>query len=242
MELIHESEAPAWLVNLDLELARRKDHLTAPAAMQKFRNIFKDGFDAPSYTSKERDYKWTAHCLWNDSLNREEYTRLLSNEEWEEIVVRALAVEAKTNLLSPYEKMPLRDALKTSAAAKTFCRGLYDLIYGDDGFENRFDRFTGTLEALPQPKSSTVKWPIQTFFPFIAMPGNHLFLKPEVTNQAAERRGYQLNYKSEPNWLTYSCLLKFARIVKDELVSAGLNPRDMIDIQSYIWVTGDDTY
>ena len=81
---------------------------------------------------------------------------------------------------------------------------------------------------------------VQTIFPFIALPNEHLFLKPLVTQKAAERRAFSLNYKPEPNWLTYSCLMKFGELLIADL--AHLKPRDMIDIQSFIWVTGSDAY
>jgi hypothetical protein len=89
-------------------------------------------------------------------------------------------------------------------------------------------------------RCSTSRWTAQTISPFIALPKEHLFLKPKVTKQAAERRGFSLNYKSEPTWLTYSCLLKLGEILMADL--AKLRPRDMIDIQSFIFVTGDSNY
>ena len=62
-----------------------------------------------------------------------------------------------------------------------------------------------------------------------------MFLKPEVTKHAAAPTKAELNYKPDLNWLTYSCLLDFARYLKDELVVMEMNPRDMIDVQSFMW-------
>ena len=67
------------------------------------------------------------------------------------------------------------------------------------------------------------------------MPELYIFLKPNVTQAAAKRSAFTLNYKSEPNWLTYSSLLRLAEVLAEEV--ADLGPRDMIDIQSYTWVT-----
>jgi hypothetical protein len=150
-----------------------------------------------------------------------------------------MKVDAKTNLLASFEKAALRDALRTLEYKKLFAVNLRDLIYGTDIYEQRFNRFVAVLDQLPQPKTE-LRWPIATLFPFLAMPDQNMFLKPNVTKEAAERRGFSLNYRPQPNWLTYSCLLRFAELLKNDL--AEFRPRDMIDIQSFIWITGDGSY
>jgi hypothetical protein len=145
-----------------------------------------------------------------------------------------------TNLPSVFEKMALRTALKDSAGARLFTEGLYHLLHGTSDLQERFDGLTRVLGDLPHGKTSPVNWPIATLFPFLAQPQVHLFLKPQVTNRAAKRFGFQINYKSGPNWLTYSRLLEFARQLTDDL--ADWEPRDMIDIHSFIWVTNSEGY
>jgi hypothetical protein len=44
---------------------------------------------------------------------------------------------------------------------------------------------------------------------------------------------FELNYRPEPNWLTYRCLLEFAQNLRNKL--ADLEPKDMIDVQSFLW-------
>jgi hypothetical protein len=61
-----------------------------------------------------------------------------------------------------------------------------------------------------------------------------------VTRLAARKYGYDFRYQSRPNWETYSDLLKFAQVVRRDLQD--LKPRDMIDIQSFLWVLGSDEY
>ena len=41
-------------------------------------------------------------------------------------------------------------------------------------------------------------------------------------------------------WATYGDVLAFAKQVKRDL--ADLEPRDLIDIQSFLWVQGSDEY
>jgi hypothetical protein len=83
-------------------------------------------------------------------------------------------------------------------------------------------------------------WPIVTVFSFLAQPDRHIFLKPNVTRIAAAQYGFDFPYESRPNWRTYASLLDFADIVQADL--RDLHPRDMIDVQSFLWVQGSDEY
>jgi hypothetical protein len=83
-------------------------------------------------------------------------------------------------------------------------------------------------------------WPLVTVFGFTAKPEVHFFLKPMVTRTAAKEYGFHFHYRSRPNWETYSNVLQFAEVVRKDL--SDLEPRDMIDIQSFLWVQGSDEY
>jgi hypothetical protein len=61
-----------------------------------------------------------------------------------------------------------------------------------------------------------------------------------VTRIAAREYGFDFQYKSRPTWETYANLLEFAELVQRDLKN--LRPRDMIDIQSFLWVQGSDEY
>ena len=148
----------------------------------------------------------------------------------EDIVRRALQVTNKTNLIFPNEKMGLKDGLKTPGHIRLFAERLFDLLYGQGEFRKRFEAFAECLEEI-----EAAKWTTMTYFTFLAFPEEHMFLKPEVTKHAAALTKAELNYKSDLNWLTYSCLLGFAKYLKDELVAMEMNPRDMIDVQSFMW-------
>jgi hypothetical protein len=83
-------------------------------------------------------------------------------------------------------------------------------------------------------------WPIVTVFGFIARPRVHIILKPNVTRTAAEAYGFDLDYRTTPEWHTYSRLRQFAAQIRAD--QAELGPRDMIDAQSFIWVQGSAEY
>jgi hypothetical protein len=96
------------------------------------------------------------------------------------------------------------------------------------------------VEKLPRRQTRVLTWPLLTVFGFIAQPDRHMFLKPNVTRRAADAYGFNFLYRSRPDFETYSCLLAFAEQVRKD--QQALRPRDMIDIQSFMWVQGSDEY
>jgi hypothetical protein len=94
--------------------------------------------------------------------------------------------------------------------------------------------------GLPRKQTRVLTWPLVTVWGFIALPDCHIFLKPNVTRLAAEAYGYDFEYQSRPNWSSYSSLRGFAERVRND--TRDLGPRDMIDLQSFIWVQRSDEY
>lgn len=60
-----------------------------------------------------------------------------------------------------------------------------------------------------------------------------MFVKPTVTQNAAAVSGFEINYKSQLNWVTYKQVLAFSQYLHREL--SELKPRDLIDVQSFMW-------
>jgi hypothetical protein len=213
---------------------------SAIACRRKFLRVFPKGFQDQKYISWERGYKWEAHEQWNETLDRATYRSLLKAEEYAEIAARAVRLESRTNLLFSFEKMALRDAVKPPEGAHSFAQGLYNFIYGAGGAQKKFESWCETIAELPRKQTRVLTWPIVTVFGFIAQPDTHIFLKPNVTRTAAREYDYEFSYQSKPNWETYDNLLQFAEQIRRD--HQDLNPRDMIDIQSFIWVQGSDEY
>lgn len=212
----------------------------ARRARAKFLHYFPKGFYDPEYQDLERNYKWQAHQRWQTMLGVAEYRKLLHAGKYGEIAARAVAIEARTNLLFSFEKMALRDAVKSPIGARAFARGLYDFLHGPSDLEMRFERWCAVVAGLPRRQTRVLTWPVVTVMGFIAQPETHFFLKPTVTRKAADQYGRPLPYQSRPSWATYSSLLAFARTVRRDL--RDLRPRDMIDIQSFLWIQGSDEY
>ena len=207
---------------------------------RKFLRSFPSGFDDETYIDWERGYKWEAHERWNDELNKAELRSLIKTGEFAEVARRAVTIESRTNLLFSFEKMAIRDAVKARRGAKAFAEGLYDFLHGLGDLRQRFERWVDVVAELPRKQTRVLTWPVTTVFGFIALPDVHIFLKPMVTKRAAEKYGFDFVYRSRPSWEVYDSLLSFGRQVwKDQ---RDLRPKDMIDIQGFIWVQGSDEY
>jgi hypothetical protein len=207
---------------------------------RKFLRFFPGGFQDETYVAWERDYKWIAHRQWTELLSREQHESMLRKKQFSEFANHAVRIESRTNLLFSFEKMALRDGVKSEAGARAFAEGLHDFLYGEEKLPSRFERWCEAVSALPRKQTRVLTWPIVTVFGFIAQPRVHVFLKPNVTRTAAREYAFNFEYQSRPAWPTYESLLTFAAEVRRDL--ADMKPRDMIDIQSFIWVQGSDEY
>lgn len=207
---------------------------------KKFLYYFKKGYSDPKYIDWERQYKLDAHFQFQQALNKREYERLLLARKYSEIALTAVRIESRTNLLFSFEKMALRDAVKSASGARSFSVGLYEYVYGPNSIEDRFNEFSNVVASLPRKQTRVHTWPLQTVFGFIVNPQEHIFLKPRVTQIAAEKYQFDFIYHSRPDWETYKSLLEFSEQVRRDTLD--LKPQDYIDLQSFIWVMGSEEY
>jgi hypothetical protein len=219
---------------------RRSPADPAQKCRKVFLRFFPHGFQDEKYFAWERGYKLEAHQEWQKQLARAQYRGLLDAGHYKEIAARAIRIESRTNLLFSFEKMALRDAVREDAGAKLFATGLYDLLHGRGSRKAKFEAWCDAVAALPRKQTRVLTHPVVTVFPFIAAPRDHIFLKPNTTKRAAREYGFDFQYSSTPSWRVYSNLLAFAAKIGED--HADLGPRDMIDIQSFMWVIGSDEY
>ena len=209
-------------------------------ALDWFVREYPDRFSDPKYRRDERDYKWNAHRLFVELLGDAQLDKLLGAGEISTIVERILKIVRSLNkmMLSRYEMMALNDGLKDVAAATRYAESISGLLGAEDTNAELFDKTAAAVSGLQaeKGKARVFTWPTVTLLPFLADPDRFMFLKPKVTKTAAERLGFDLLYTSTPNWGTYSRLLDMSRLLMQSLKPLGA--RDLIDVQSYIWMTG----
>jgi hypothetical protein len=216
---------------------------TGPAAARRqFLRHFPDGFHDETYVAWERDYKWEAHRLWRAGIGgKEVLAASLAAGDHARVAAAAVRIESSRQLLFSFEKMALRDAVvRSPVGAARFADGLHDWLHGGGSERSRFERWIEVVASLPRRQTRVLTWPVLTVFGFIARPKVHCYLKPMVTRRAAERYGFDLHYSPRPSWETYGSFLDLCHRVRAEV--ADLGARDMIDVQSFLWVLGSDEY
>jgi len=218
-------------------------YLGAALCRRKFELFYPAGFEDETYLVAERSHKERAHLEWNTELSPAAFRKLLARGEFRAVADAAVRIEARSNLLFSFERMALRDAVKTPAGARLFATELYAFLYGHGSPQRRFNDWLEALDDLPRPRSPVLTWPVATVFGFIARPDRHLFFKPRATRKAAHLYGYALGYESKPSWRQYQDLLTFASVLRRDLDrKPGFKAKDMIDLQSFMWVQGAPEY
>lgn len=207
---------------------------------KRFLRFFPQGYEDKRYIDWERTYKWEAHKLWKQLLSQKQFHSLLQQRDYKQIAAHAMHVESRCNFLFSFEKMALRDALRTGEGPRTFAEGLYNLLHGKESAKSRFVQWIVAVSELPRIKARVCSWPVVTFFPFIAQPSKYMILKPTAMIVAAEELGYDFDYSSKPSYRTYESLMNFADLTWEAI--ADLEPRDYHDIQSFLWTIGSAEY
>ena len=193
-------------------------------ARARFLRFFPNGFHSKGYTNAERDYKVDAKTKLDATVPVE---KAATGSGFGEAV---LAVFRDTNLLSRFEKPRLTEALR-GPTADAFVRGAARFALGEGK-----SALLNVGRALKPHNVAT--WPAATYLPFLWLPEEHMFLKPEVTKDFAGRVGHRFATDYEPrlDLAVYESLLDLAFKTAVEL--AEHEPRDRIDVQSFIWVVG----
>lgn len=193
-------------------------------ARSRFLKLFPAGFAGAPYCSHERDYKVAAAEYLKEHLPLEK-AKTAAASDWE----AAARAFAKTNMLSTFEHARTRDVLKGKDGA-AFIQAAAAVAAGNlAALED--------IEKLFKPHGAP-SWPAATYLPFLWRPDAHMFLKPEVTKDYAERVGHPFARAYDPHLKrgVYEALLDLARETAAQFKDLG--PRDNIDIQSLVWIVG----
>jgi hypothetical protein len=195
-----------------------------------FLNHFAEGFEGQGFHIAEREQKEKAASTLKDKLSKDAFESLLRGRGYAEVCGIAKQVLLATNLVSRIGKVKFADALENPANQERFASGLYELLYGSGEMEGRFSGFCDLLSEM-----GANQWTIATYYQFLASDGKWMFMKPSIMKRMAESLQISLNYKAEPNWLTYSKLQDLADRVELELQKRGLKAHSRIDVQGFIW-------
>jgi len=220
------------------------DRLTVRQAIELFLKSFPGGFADPRYLGDEkvgeRNYKLEAHGKFVRLLGNGQLDDLLAQGQVEEAGNRAHSLIGGMNLVSLYEAMAFKKAMEDHGSAARFFREMTKVLASEKIDRDVMEPYFRSVMDLPaeEGKARVATWPIATIFLFLAQPDRHMFLKPGITRESAERLGFEMNYDPHPNWRTYDSLLRMCAIYKEQLKE--LAPKDWIDVQSFFWVVREE--
>lgn len=232
LELAEGSAAKHPLLDNLIEASQisNADYVSVPTAIERFQANYPDGLEGKAFLQMAREDLVRGHQFCIQLLSQEELAALIAEGRYQDVCDRARHVESTTNLLTKTEKAALYGALEQVENQKLFSLGLANLLYGTETEEERFKRFARVLDLL-----EIGKWPFVTFFGFIRFPQERAFIKPTAIQNAAKALCWRIGYKTEPNWKTYTSVLRLYNHIRTSLVEEGLMPRDLIDVQAFIW-------
>ena len=211
--------------------------VTIPQARTRMLELFPGGLHGPRMQDNERAYKDRLVTLAHDLYDKEVLQAALNEERYLEIVESAvrLVKHPENNFPSSFEKIRFVDAMRNCTRQEAFARAFCNWVMPTEPSQIAFEAITSELAS-----SNTAKWPILTAWRFVLHPQTDVLIKPENIQKAAAVARFEVNYKPELNWLTYYSVMQFYNYIRTQI--ADLEPRDMIDVQNFIWCTDPDQY
>ncbi len=227
-----DAAVDAWLDNVDPDTKNTPHYLGPREALAAFLEKYPGGLRDPRFLAEERQPLENSRALMLELLDRDASRAFVAAEKHAEFCERALRVVSKTNLVLPSDRMALSRALKLEENRVRFAPALDDLLYGSEEPDLRFKHFSAMLAAI-----GAAKWTLATTFNFLRYPEDHMVMRPALTQQAAARCRFQLDYRPELDRRTYGRLLAFARVLSETLAS--LAPADHFDVQGIVGFLAD---
>jgi hypothetical protein len=210
------------------------------AQVRWFETFFPGGFEGDRFVSEERGspaakgkkgYKTAAIKLAREQLSPERLASATPEETFE-VAKKLLGF---TNLVFPMEG-PIPFSTMKEEDRSAFVAALGELLHGGGAHGPRFEKFAGSIrlwDAAGQGRKVT--WPLATLLQALYAPEQHIFVKPTVFEQQALILNLSADKHAPVTSTIYERFLEVARKTSERLVAAGHQPRDLMDVYSFIW-------
>lgn len=226
--------------------------VTVHAAIARFLSLFPAGLDDPVFQQRERRYKEAAHKRWVSI--RPSLDNMIQRRDSEAIAAAIDAVygdqrvpknstEERLNLLfQRIEEPAYFGALRAGGAATVDYLDSAITFIEAPSSSTAFAAYRDALMNLPTRAGGAQldHWTTLTWLPFIADPVNHMLVKPTIVRSFASAIGFEIDYRPDLNFATYSKCVAFGRRLQVILENSSVNVRqralDLLDVQSFMWV------
>jgi 5-methylcytosine-specific restriction enzyme B len=197
------------------------------------------GFSDEKFNQNEIEYKQRTVERARDVLGENALRNLLSRGEYDEFLVRVQKIGQDNNLL--FRGVPssgdLNILYQSGLEKSSFCTSFFHLLYGEGRVEERLGNYLRYVSDRSLPN----KWTFPTYFLMFVHPDTELFIKPSAIRKFLKLIGQPEVWEGTPSGDGYGRIRDVAWQLRDVFKDFG--PRDMIDIQSVIWVaaTAEET-
>jgi len=224
----------------DLKSRRLKPAYPFSDQIKVFRELFPEGFRGERWTKQYREpvgsplkrHRAPAIELAQNKLSLNDLDELIALGKTGEIVDRAIEVLRSTSLAVVADVEAISGLEQEHRESVGLA--LRELLYGDDGFGERFRQW---LKALSEGLGKQPKWRTVTALPALVYPDEHPCVRQSVFRKQAAVFAPRRGYAREPGRVAYQNFSDIAELTRERLKKEGFEPRDLLDVHDFIWTT-----
>lgn len=192
------------------------------------------GMDDPEFIKSERDYKIRISEKAWEILGQERFNELIEQENYQAIISNLKYLCEQTNLINWRDY----DFLKkiTGERAENFSKNMFTLLFnGDKPLEDRIDEVASILREQEGMNHSNT-WNFVTYLLFIVHPQKHYHVKPSFWSEICKILGINNPKTVTLSGSSYKKIIELCQDIFNELAGSDLEPRDMIDLHSLLYI------
>ena len=199
-------------------------------AQDKFLALFPGRFADPAYLGDHKSRSRIAYAEtsrhFGETLGESALSRLIL--DWDIIVITRKMAEfiPGLRLLSPDLPRAYQGLLKDTAHSFSFFDAFCKVLRDPAGSHNSMSPYFDMIRACPA--EGIGNWGAATALLFLAQPGRHLFVRPNMIKRFTETLGRRVHDPAFPNWEAYYALTQAAGEYLEKLRPLGAS--DMIDV------------
>lgn len=163
-------------------------------------------------------------------LSADALRELIDAGQYDAVRQRALDVLGAVDLVTRAQLKPL----EAENGSERTARAIFDLLHGQADIEERLDKF---CHAVAQSSRKLPSWPLTTALLALVEPTEHLCIRPSVFSEQAKSMAPSLQLPKQPRGSIYTRFVEVAKTIVEKLREAGQEPRDLLDVYDFVWVT-----
>lgn len=216
--------------------------LTVTDQITAFEKLFEGGFKGDAFVEGERGkpgvegkegLKEAAIAFAQKTLSKEAFAKSTPEELFENarLLLKATNIVFPIEGSIPFAGMDPENRTKALAALK-------DLLHGTGDYADRLEAFAAAV-VLKDSKGTlkAVTWPFATVFGALLDPTQYACVKPTALSLQGLTVGLNVEKSQPVKAEGYRQFLSVVKKTNDQLKTAGQQPRDLMDVYSFIYRT-----